>query len=173
MSGAYRDTGAAIERAEALEREVEELRAEIARLRAESSARKTKEPTRPPPDVQRMHDELVNLRAENELLRGGGSGASQAPVTVGFEVVRERDSLRRDVARLQKQVEDLREKLAAQPEPASDNRDAVIKRLVEQRAELERELEEARKQYEAEPPASRDSKTFEARVLAILERLVK
>jgi hypothetical protein len=170
MSGAYRDAGAAIERAEALEREVEELRAEMARLRSESSGRKTFEPARVPPDVREMHDELVNLRAENELLRGASSGGS-GDASTDYEIIRERDSLRREVKRLQAQIEDLRAKVAERD--GVDNRDAVIERLTEERIELERELKEARERYEAEPPASRDPKNFEERVLAILNRLVK
>lgn len=173
MSGAYRDTGAAIERAEALEREVEELRARIKRL---EEAPKDRRPNKVPdvlfPDQKKLHDEVVNLRAENELLRGQSrEGASSDENESALR--KERDDLRREVARMQKQIVDLRERIREQPEPASDNRDAVIKRLTEERAELESELKEARDRYEAEPPASRDPKTFEEKVLAILNRLVK
>ena len=173
MSGAYRDTGAAIERAEALEREVEELRAEIGRLR---EAPKDRRPNKVPdvlfPDQKKLLDEVVNLRAENELLRGQSREGASSDSDAG-ELTKERDDLRREVARLQKQLVDLRERLSQQPEPTSDNRDAVIRRLTEERAELETELKEARDRYEAEPPASRDPKTFEEKVLAILNRLVK
>ena len=173
MSGAYRDTGAAIERAEALEREVEELRAEIERLK---EAPKDRRPNKVPdplfPDQKRLLDEVVNLRAENELLRSSQAKA-EASSDDRSEVIEERDDLRREVARMQKEIVDLRGRIAEQPEPSSDNRDAVIRRLNEERHELERELKEARDRYEAEPPASRDPKTFEDKVLAILNRLVK
>jgi chromosome segregation ATPase len=174
MSGAYRDTGAAIERAEALEREVEELRAEVARLKAASTdrSRPNREPTRLPPDVEELENEVVNLRAENELLRGQSSEGSSAEIRA-TAVIAERDELRREVTRLQNQIVDLRARLHDRPAASSDNRDAVIKRLTEEREELERELREARDRYEAEPPASRDPKTFEDKVLAILNRLVK
>ena len=173
MSGAYRDTGAAIERAEALEREVDELRAEIGRLKtAPTDRRPNKERERLPPDVEALENEVINLRAENELLRGqsreGASSDSDASA-----LTKERDDLRREVARMQKQIVDLRERIREQAEPTGDNRDAVIKRLTEERAELETELKDARDRYEAEPPASRDPKTFEEKVLAILNRLVK
>lgn len=176
MSGAYRDTGAAIERAEALEREVEELRAEVARLKtstATNDRRPNKEPVRLPPDVQALENEVVNLRAENELLRGGPARDLTLDEGTANTVIAERDDLRREVARLQKQIINLRARIHEQPEPMSDNRDAVIKRLTEEREELERALKEARDGYESEPPASRDPKTFEERVIAILNRLVK
>jgi hypothetical protein len=174
MSGAYRDTGAAIERAEALEREVDELRAELGRLKATPNDRRpNKEPTRLPPDVQELENEVINLRAENELLRAGPGGASLPGEGVASTIVAERDELRREVARLQAQIINLKARINGELEPMADNRDAVIKRLTEERAELARELEEARDRYEAEPPASRDPRTFEEKVLAILNRLVK
>lgn len=185
MSGAYRDTGAAIERAEALEREIEELRAEIGRLKAAPTDRRpNREPTRVAPNLLTLENEVINLRAENELLRSQleGSPRSDPPprsrgITsdVDREEIRalrsELDAAHRAIEVREHEIEMLRARLES--EGSTDNRDAVIKRLTEERAELARQLEEARERYEAEPPASRDPKTFEVKVLAILGRLVK
>ena len=175
MSGAYRDTGAAIARAEALEVEVEDLRAEIARLKSVTPERKHAEPKRLPPNVERLENLLIDARAENELLRSqlakleGELGNAPNP----DDVERERRELRREIDALERQLAEMRTAASEPPPPVSDNRDAVIKRLAEQREELERELKEARDRYEAEPPASRDPRTFEEKVLGILNRLVK
>jgi predicted nucleic acid-binding Zn-ribbon protein len=181
-SGAYRDTGAAIERAEALEREVEELRAEIARLEAKPNDRRpNKERERLPPNVEALENEVINLRAENELLRSQLDRSPQpepaererGSATDGEEIAAlrsELDAAHRAIEVREHEIDRLRSRLESE---GADNRDAVIKRLTEEREELERELKEARERYEAEPPASRDPKTFEDKVLRILSRLVK
>lgn len=194
MSGAYRDTGAAIERAEALERDVEEPKAEVARLRTAPAERKNAEPQRLPPNVQRLENDLVDARAENELLRSalakleGRLGHAPDP----DDVEQDRAALLRDLRDVRRELADVRSELdnahraiemreeeidrlraRLERDATADNRDAVIERLGEEREELARELKAARDGYEAEPPASRDPKTFEERVLAILNRLVK
>jgi hypothetical protein len=181
MSGADRDAGAALARAAALELELEELRTELAQLRDTTSGR-PKEPEGSTEDtVRRLKDEIVNLRAENELLRSGQHAAETARTKA---LGSERDGLRREIVGLKNVVTELtgeNERLRAQLSihqahegvPLSDNRDAVIKRLHEERADLARALDEARTRYEAEPPASRDPKTLEDRILTILTRLVR
>lgn len=183
--GAYRDVGAALARIAALESELEELRSEVARLRQENDGRPKEEAKEKrattEETVRKLKDEIVNLRAENELLRTGQHPAATSRTA---RLAEERDDLHRKVVGLENAVAELQEenrrlgdqaaihgKYAAVP--LSDNRDAVIRRLHEERAELARELEEARARYEAEPPASRNPKTFEDRLLSILNRLVK
>jgi hypothetical protein len=215
MSGAYRDAGAAIERAEALERELEELRAELARVRATSAGRTTKTPAHPPPDVVGLQEALVDARAERELLRSQLAEDARAATRLAqlereLRIAREeRDELARRLDAAQQNAreraedaetlatrsreladaraerdrvaaanEELRAEIATLratfgTDSKTSNRDAVLARALEERDELSRELRDLRDRYEAEPPASRDPKTFEARVLAIVNRLVK
>lgn len=129
--GAYRDAGAAIERAEALEREVEELRAENELLRSQLS----KDEAAP-----RRIAELERALTQRE------EPISPSPprTTIAAEAIIERDNLRHEVKNLRAQIVHLQQTLAQRPAapatsddaPWTDNRDAVIKRLIEERDEL-------------------------------------
>ena len=151
--GAYRDAGAAIERAEALEREVEELRAEIVRLGSETRLN-AKAPTRPPPDVERLQNELVDLRAENEVLRSQlkSDGSEQRDIIELRRLLAEAADERRD---LEARVRGADEAGAAKVSRIALERDALATDVVALRAEvarLESVIAEARKRASAPPP---------------------
>lgn len=133
--GVFRDALAAMERAAALQREVDELRAELARARSAGDAPPPPPPppapaAPPPPDPSAsLARRLASANAEIEDLRRQIVGLTNA----NAELEEENEHLRREVAR----------HAAYEAVPLSDNRDAVMRRLVEERDELLAELRRA------------------------------
>lgn len=129
--GVFRDALAAMERAAALQREVDELRAELARARSAGDAPPPPAPAAPPPPdpSASLARRLASANAEIEDLRRQIVGLTNA----NAELEEENEHLRREVAR----------HVAYEAVPLSDNRDAVMRRLVEERDELLAELRRA------------------------------
>ncbi|MBS2013705.1 MAG: hypothetical protein JST00_12500 [Deltaproteobacteria bacterium] len=128
-SGPFRDTSAAIERAETLERENAELLAEIERLRQGASA--SEEARAYDDTVRRLTRERDALKLELDKMRYSAPAVLDSATR---KLREERDAIARELHALRERVP-----------PSDDNRGAVLQRVTEERDELlarVRELEE-------------------------------